>query len=354
MSKGAESFGESLVQNIKGAGVGALSSYLVAEVTSAIGLDGFAGEAANSVGSAVVSKIINNLTDGDTATKAFSGVDTTLIASAAASFLGGKLASAISTPESIGGQIGAQVGAAYGSWVAGNLIAASGFNPATFVAAVVIVAFWQLVGGLIGSIFGGTPRSGADVVWDPRAATFAVSNVWARKGGSQEAARNLASAVSTNLSAVLGASGSVLLDPQGIQYGSYGMVKREYVYRPQGGGSDQGQITARFSGQNGAQALVTHGTYIALNSMLGKMSGGNIFVKRAISGNIALSSGNPSINSAGAAGKFDVNALLGDVSIGRDYSTYFANRASINYLRVGFETHAERASRRIMSMAAAA
>lgn len=45
---GFEAFGQEFVANLKSAGLGAISSFLTAELVNAIGLDGFAGELANS------------------------------------------------------------------------------------------------------------------------------------------------------------------------------------------------------------------------------------------------------------------------------------------------------------------
>ena len=112
-----DNLGQTLLSNIKSAGIGALSSYLTAELARAAGLNGLPGEVANSFGSAAVSQVIANLPkvgttyqvveNGQTVTKThtlFEGVAPTLIANVAASYLGGKLANAIYQPQSVGGQ----------------------------------------------------------------------------------------------------------------------------------------------------------------------------------------------------------------------------------------------------------
>jgi hypothetical protein len=223
------------------------------------------------------------------------------------------------------------VGAAYGGFVA-TAILATGLNPVTFLAAVAVVAFWQVVGGLIGSIFGGTPRSGADLSWDADKREFITTNVWSRKGGSKDDARKLADAAGISLNAVFAATGSTLLNPSAVQSGSYGMRKQEFTYRPIGGGSDKGEITARFSGNNGAQNLLTHGVYLGVSSMLGQLAGGDIYVKRALAGSLATTNGNPNNNAAGAAGNFDITALSGDLATAQDYSAYLDNATTINAL----------------------
>jgi Ca2+-binding RTX toxin-like protein len=331
LDRGWDGFADSLLKNIKSAGIGALSSYITAELVQALGLHGVAGEAANSVGNAVVNQILTNLSSTSTASTPFAGIDGTLIASAAASFLGNKLADVIHTYDTVGGQIGSAVGAAYGAFNAAPLVEAAIVtgNPLLFAAAIVVVAFWKLVGGLIGSVFGGTPRSGADVLWNEGGSQFAVANIYARKGGLRDAAASLAGAVANNFNAILAATGSVLLDPDSVQTGNYGMRKKDYVYRP-AHTRDKDEITARFSGKQGAEKLITLGTYLGLNDMITQMAGGDIFIKRAISSSLSGAGGNPNSNGSLAAGSFNMNTLLGDLTVASDYGKYMDDPRTIN------------------------
>jgi hypothetical protein len=57
-----------------------------------------------------------------------------------------------------------------------------------------------------------------------------------------------------------------------------------------------------------------------------------IYIKRAIGSSLTNTTGNPSTNAAGAAGNFDINTLLGDVSTAQDYSAYLDNATTINAL----------------------
>lgn len=224
LANGIDGLFDEALENIKGAGIGALSSYLTAELISALGVDGLAAELGTSFGSAALGQIINNIVQlaqgikvvegtGEKLT-AFSGINATFVASIAASYVGGKLASTIKTFDNVGGQIGSAVGSAYGSYVAGAILASGPLSVPVIAAAVIAVAFWQLVGGLIGSVFGGTPRSGADVLWDEDQSQFIVTNVYSRKGGSKEAAQQLADAVSSGLNAILTATDSTPLHPE--------------------------------------------------------------------------------------------------------------------------------------------
>lgn len=353
LNNGIEGFGNALFNNIKGAGVGALSSYLTAELVSALGINAIPGEVANSVGGSVLNKVLTNLSSPSTIGDPFSGVNGTLIVNAVGSYLGSKLASEIKTFDNVGGQIGSAVGGIYGGFAStAGLAAANGFavggatigsiatnaaifaaaNPVAAVAIVAaVIAFNTLLGGLIGSIFGGTPRSGADAAWDEIKGEFVVANVYSRKGGSKDAARELAGAVANNLNAILSATGAVLVEPSSVQAGNYGMRKKAYVYRPFST-REKEAITARFTGNDGATELVSHGTFIGLNDMVGLLAGGDIYVKRALAASIANAGGNPNSNSAGAAGDFDVTTLLGDVSIAVDYASYVENSFAINAL----------------------
>ncbi|MFC3792578.1 Calx-beta domain-containing protein [Sphingobium agri] len=351
-----ENLGSTLLANIKGAGIGALSSYLAAELFQALGIEGLPGEVADSVGGAVVSRVITNISLSSTANTPFAGVDLSLVANAVGSFIGTRLAAEIHSFDSVGGQIGAATGGMIGGFTATAVMAsikgvelgAAGvslaevgaaavkFALANPVAAIAIVAgivlLETLLGGLIGSIFGGTPRSGADTTWDSGRQQFGVSNSWSRKGGSKDAAKSLAGAVGQNLNSLLNATGSMLLDPESVQSGSYGMRKKKYTYRPVGGGSDRGDITASFSGSKGAEKLIKHGTYLALSDMVGQLAGGDIYIKRALASSVLNAGGNPNSNSAGAAGQFEMTTLLGDISVAGDYGSYLSNSTAINAL----------------------
>lgn len=346
LGNGVDGFMSKLGDNLKSAGIGALSSYLTAELVSAVGLKGLPADFANSVGGAVVGKIISNITPGSGATSVLEGVNPALFASAIGSFIGTKLAAEVKAFKSVGGQIGSAVGAIYGGFAAASALssmaAAAGqtlsafviANPVVAIAVVAVIVFIDtLLGGAIGSLFGGTPRSGADVEWDGRKNAFVTANVYAKKGGSKDAARSLSNSVAQSLNFVLGYTGSTLINPEQVQSGNYGMRTETYVYRPVST-RDKDAITARFKGKKGAEKLITHGTYLALSSMVDQLVGGDIYAKRALSASLVLAGGNPNSNAVGAAGDFNMTSLVGDLSIARDYQTYLANADAIGILVV--------------------
>jgi Ca2+-binding RTX toxin-like protein len=333
VNSGVDAFGSSLLANIKGAGVGALSSYLTAELVKSVGVGGVPGEVANSVGGVVITKILTNISTPSTASTPFAGVNPALLASAIGSYIGSKLSSEIKTFNSVGGQIGSAVGAAYGAFSAAPLFEAAVVtgNPYLFAAAVVVVVLDTLLGGLIGSIFGGTPRAGADAQWDSTKSEFVVANIYSKKGGSKDAARALAGSVADNFNAILDASGSSLINPDAVQSGNYGMRSKDFVYRPTST-KDKDAITARFDGKDAGQKLVTLGTYLGLSSMLPQMAGGDVYIKRALAGSLKNSGGSAGAGREVTSGIFDMTTLLGDVSVAGDYRDYLSNSVAVDSL----------------------
>lgn len=322
---GFKSFGQEFLGNLKAAGVGAVSSYLTAELISMLGIDGVVGEFANATSGAVIGQIATNLanlaagaqeaSDGSKLT-AFSGIDATMVVSAAASYIGTKLANEIYSFDTVGGQIGSAVGSAVGAYYSGLILAsASTLNPVVIAAAVAVVVVANLVGGLIGSEFGGTPRASADVEWDASKGAFVAVNPHARIGGSKDAAMGLASAVAETFNGLVAASGGTLLNPAAVQAGSYGMRKSDYVYRRPVG--DKSIIDRSFSGKDGASKLIGYGVYRGIADPNFQIVGGNVYVKRAI------------YNSYSASGtdaqNLDTGILLGNIASAKAYENYLLN-----------------------------
>ena len=66
------------------------------------------------------------------------------------------------------------------------------------------------VGWWVGSLFGGTPRSSAEIAWTN--GQFTLANVTSKNGGSKEAVRSLAGAVAGMLNGMIEASHSKVLE----------------------------------------------------------------------------------------------------------------------------------------------
>ncbi len=250
------------------------------------------------------------------------GVNWSLVGNAIGSFLGTRLASEFVSFDTVGGQIGAAVGSTLGALAATKLAKAGtllGGPVGAFVGA--FVGF--IVGGLIGSIFGGTPRSGADSVWDASQQKFVAANVWSKKGGSKDAARSVASAVSDTFNAVLSATGGTLLNPSAVQSGNYGMRKKAFVYKPFST-RDSDAITQKFSGKDAAMRLIGYGVYTGFTDPDFQIAGGDTYVKRALYRTFELGGLDP-LN-------FDSNVLLGNMASAQQYESYLANSGVINAL----------------------
>lgn len=311
--------GEEFLTNLKSAGIGAISSFLTAELVNAIGLHGFAGQVANTASGAVVGQVLTNIVDG---AALFDGVNLTMVGNAIGSFVGSFLASKVISFDTVGGQIGASVGAALAPIGVTALLAPAGLalTPIGF-AVVAFIGF--IAGGLIGSLFGGTPRSGADSVWDASQQKFVVDNVWSKKGGSKDAARSVASAVSDTFNAVLSAAGGTLLNPELVRSGNYGMRKKAFVYKPYST-RDSDAITQKFSGKDAATRLIGYGVYTGLTDPDFQIVGGDIYVKRALYNTFSLGGLDPR--------NFDTNVLMGNISSAQQYESYLANSTVINAL----------------------
>ncbi|MEJ7928204.1 Ig-like domain-containing protein [Sphingobium sp. AN641] len=322
---------EEFLGNLKSAGVGAVSSFLTAELVGLIGLEGFEGGLANTAAGAVIGQVLTNLTRlGETVVggvagevyKPFTGVNLSLVGSAVGSFFGSFLAAKVISFDTVGGQIGSAVGSALGTLAMTELFKVGTLLGGPVGAAIgAFVGF--IVGGLIGSVFGGIPRSGADSQWDEAQQKFVVANVYSRKGGSKDAARSVASAVSETFNSVLAATGGTLLNPEAVQSGNYGMRKKDFVYRP-GSTRDRQAITQRFSGKDAATRLIGYGVHQGLTDPDFQIAGGDVYVKRALYATFDLG-GIDALD-------FDTNILLGNISSAQSYATYLQNSAVINAL----------------------
>lgn len=300
---------------------GSVSSYIVAEIIHAAGLDGtVVGDLGQSLAAQTLTTIITNIA---TQVPAFQGINLSLanIATVFATYVGTKLASKLVQFDSVEGQIGASLGATIGtavgtsvalSWAAAAGKAGSVWGP---IGAAIGAFVGYILGGLIGSMFAKKPQSGADVVWDQYGRKFAVGNVWTKAKAPRDSTRSLAEAVAANLNGALEYIGAKLLDPYAVRAGNYGINGKDFVYRA------NGAITFR---TRKADQLISFGTYFGLSSALPQLAGGDVHAKRALSGNLSMLASNPS--------GFSMDTLLGDLTIASDYSTYLSDPSGINAL----------------------
>ena len=311
-----------LLSNLRSAGIGAFSTFLTAELVNALGVDGLFGETINTAAGSVVNTVATNIVSGRAI---FSGIDPAAIGTAIGSLLGNKLAREVITFDTIGGQLGSAFGSSLGVLAATLMLGGpAGVIGSIGILGVAAIAFiGNILGGLVGSLFGGTPRSGADVEWDPVAGIFTVSNGYSRKGGSLTAAESMAEAVAGTFNSILAMTGGALASPELVQVGNYGMRKSEYVYRPRST-RNKSAITKRFEGEKGAEQLIGYGVYQGLTDPDFKIVGGDVYAKRAFYNSFAT--GGLSVND------FDSSVLLGNIATAQRYQTYLANSTSINAL----------------------
>jgi Ca2+-binding RTX toxin-like protein len=339
--------------NLKGQATGAISSYLASELASAVGLRGGAAQFASSVGAGAISQIVSNLTGSQVWATVQNNVTTVLrngtgqaisvdmsaappqqgavkvdrpwnldlkvsVASAAASFIGGRLADAIHKFETVGGQIGAAMGQTYAAMNSAAMMIQYGVNPLTFAVAVIAIAVWRLIGGFIGSLFGGKPRSGADLIWSDAEGKFVAANVWSKNRGSADAARSMADSAAGLVNQVISVSRAQLLSPRETNVGAFGTNGRDFTYRPLGLG---GGVVAKSSRDIGE--IVAHGQYALLSSVVNRLAGGDVWIKRALLGVVTQ------VEASGGSGAFDPNALAGGIIAAQDYARYLQNRDKV-------------------------
>ncbi|KQZ06149.1 hypothetical protein ASD21_00455 [Caulobacter sp. Root1455] len=313
-------------ENLRSEGIGAISSYLVGEVFAAVGARGTIAEGVQSVSTKVVSQIITNLTTpshfvnaaGEVVAEGSpgaipkydwkAGIDQAFLASAAASFIGGKLADSIHQFDTKGGQIGAAIGQSYGSILAANYLAAAGVTPVTFAIAVVAIIAYKLLGGAIGSLFGGKPKAEATLSLDFRNERFAVSGAKAKNGASPESASSLADYVGSFLNQALDAAGGHIVQLTNTRV-VFGIEGKKYFFR-------DGATVFKSSNMDD---VVRNSSHAILNSLVGLIAGGDIYVKRALA-TIA----------AQPVQRFDLQSVTGAIAIAGDYVNYLNNSVQID------------------------
>lgn len=322
--------------DLQNAAIGAVSSILSAELINVLGLTGVAGDLANSASSAVINQLITNLVTPNA--DIFAGLDQIKFSNIFGAYAGSKLADAVYTPDNQGGQIGGQIGAGWGAYSGATVASMMALNPvvgAIYVAWTVFIN--KLIFSLIGSLFGGTARSAADVIFNPETQQFGVTNVWSKKGGSKEAAQNLADTAANALNGILMIIGGDVLNSGRISGGTYGLrgnKNREYTYRTNNtvsGDPGKQTISKSFKGDDGAGLLLEHGVLNALKNL--QIAGGDIYIKRAVNGTLDQVLTGSTVNSdiQGEA----LNAINGNILIARDYRKYIENTAVINAINSG-------------------
>ncbi|MGP1354538.1 MAG: hypothetical protein ACTS1Z_14575 [Parasphingopyxis sp.] len=321
---------ESLGINIAGAGAGAITSYLFGEVFAELGIDGFAGEALQTVTSSTLSTIASNIVKDalGTPTAWDAGLSGANFANIAGSFLGSKLASFVTNFDTIGGQIGFSVGGSLGAIATSLLIGKAPALVANFLAPGIGTFVGSLLGGLIGSAFAGTPESGAHLAWNASTQQFEIGTTWADDWGGSSAnqaaedrAVNAAMTAGDVLNRIVDGLGTTLADYQNpdsptIAQGAYGQRGSDWLYWGNGENSRTHPLSGEYETPLEA---INHGLKVALDTVT--IRGGDRYLKRALYKSIE--------NQQGAA-EPDFAQIIGDLSIAADLSFYEDNRPLID------------------------
>ncbi len=310
-----DGFGDQLLSGV----TGAASSYLVGELLADLGLEGGSLEAASAFAGPTIGKIAFNLIKmaepGQSGLSWNTGLTPEFFATAAASFVGSKLADKIVSFDSTYGQIGAALGETIGTMIATKLFEKGLItgNPYAIAAAAVVIAISKIAGGLIGSLFGAS-KSYATVSWSGGQDGFVVGGVSAKRGGSKEAARSLAGAVAEVLNNIVTATGATFIGvaPPAQQFG---MRNKQYIYWSAPAGYALSDRSRTFDD------ILKFGVQVGLDNVVQGLAGGDIYTKRALVTSLRLQRSG-----------LDLNGLTGDLSIAADYGKYTANRESIQTL----------------------
>ncbi|MFY7759622.1 hypothetical protein [Aquidulcibacter sp.] len=349
-------FGVNFATATTGVAIGSISSFLTTELANGLGLKGFGGEIFSAGFGSVLGQAITNIASrapllaglnltntGEAAAKIVSGPQAgSALVSGLVSYFATKLASSIVRPEtqaagllsSIGAGIGS-LGISGGFWskallkggwlvkgvgsVSAKLFGSTvGTAVRSFLTAIpgagIVVGF--ILGALIGNIFGrkkdrGVPSAFSTLVLNTERSSFELGQSGASNGGLVDNARAMASTVSDTLNGVIGAvyqqqatsSAARLNEAIGpVQLGYTG----EQVWLRLGSVSATPTNVASFD------EAVDRAVLWTLPQM--KMSGGSLFLKRAIFNSQATSTAE----------------LAGNLQIASDFETYFKSNGLID------------------------
>ncbi|WP_241696568.1 cadherin domain-containing protein [Stenotrophomonas sp. SAM-B] len=316
---------EEFQTSLRGAASGAISAYLTAELISSLGIKGTLAEIGQTVASTALGQIIENaikIADG-VDISIVNGLEPAQIYTAVGGYIGARLGASLVKFDTVGGQLGAQIGSAVGAYVGATmaqtwsaLLQAVGATYAGPIGAAIGALVGYVFGGLIGSLFSsGKPRSWASVTWDESNSAFTVTGAHAKSGGTTVGAVLLANQVAGTMNAVLEVSGSRLAIGTSVDGGTYGTYGKNYRYW-----SNPSITTSK------AEDVISYGTVRGLSSLLARMVGGDVYIKRAIGRNLA---------SLDVPTSFSATSLFGDIAVATDYGRYVASPWEINALIAG-------------------
>jgi hypothetical protein len=308
--------------DIAGAGIGAVSSFLTAELGSALHIGGFGGTLFNIAGSSltfsVLSQVANSNLSFDAAIATIDWSQAVSGAYNAASLnidglLGGYLAHEFVPAKTHEGAVGGELLGAIG-----NLILPGGLG--SFVGTV--------LGTLIGNQFGTIPSPGAVDLLDQTGYYYGFREYQTSDHGSYTAPDAMAPAADAIINAYLHAVNGVALDHSKQAIIGY-IQNPDLLFLSGTPGHPDHSFTNASDAVHAAALDVLQNTEVI---------GGDLLLKRAHHNS---ASNDPAKNPAGSAGlpgqaqnsaAEQLVTLSGDLSVAQDYETYLDNREAINAL----------------------
>lgn len=345
--------------DLSGATVGAVSSFLTAELINAVGLDGFAGGVANTLGGQAIGNALNQVVfpgngawnnyKADIASGEFASVG-----SALGSFLGGRLAGELVTPRTIEEQIGFSIGAGVGGVVASSVAGsvATSLQIQAFWAGLgtgtVLVAIGAVAGKLIADAFStNSPESGIVVYYDTATGQYTTlksgsapdgSVNWKDDNGSLQVAQGMAEAAASAFNGVLATmrlGGGELLNANVVDGAAWGQHNVEseadrglpikFRYFSDGEVTSSGATTLQRNFERTGNVSEAIGGGVGYNLSNMAFIGGDLYARRAFYANVS----NFDLNNPEA---YDASSIIGDFAIAADYAAYLENAAIINFM----------------------
>ncbi len=343
-----------LVSGLQNSAVGSVSSFLAAELTSALGVQGTAGDILTRTTSTALTVAYTNISSGLNWASGFEfenffndpsrsatnnpvqGFGNALWA-AAASYLGSRLSTEVYSPQTMSGATIGSVLGSVGSFLGTIIGGPIGGGIGQFVGQTV-GAFWgdawswandtQRAIGIVGTLLGGfvfggllmrlvgaspppDPTADAETVLDFNTGYYRVGRVSARFGGNEELVRNMAESARDSINAVVSIlSNGRITSPNANSVSPtqiYGHTGSVIWLRLGAGGARQ-----EFRGDDAAADAVETGAMWATRQT--RVAGGNLFAKRAIARSSALT----------------FFGLYSDLAIAEQYEKYLRNRDQID------------------------
>ena len=311
--------------NIAGAGIGAVSSFLTAELGSALKIPGFGGQlfnvAANGFTVSVLTQVTNSINAGLTFDAAIAAIDWSQAVSGAYNaaqlnldgILGGYLAHEFVPAKTHEGAVG---GALLGA--IGNIILPGGLGS----------LIGTILGTLIGNQFGTSPSPGAVDLIDQAGYYYNYHEYQTSDHGSYTAPDAMAPAADAIINAYLRAVNGVALDHSKQVIVGY-IQNPDLLFLSGTPGHPDHSFTSANDAVHAAALDALQNTEVI---------GGDLLLKRAHHNSPSNDPAKAPGGSAGLPGQPQFSAaeqivtMSGDLSVAQDYENYLNNREAINAL----------------------